>query len=316
MPLTRTHAAVALQGAYHLLSRPNIHTVDVLPRTVRGEPTDELAVVVTVSTKKRAHQLSDDDYPIPKAIEVPVVRADGSVSHELVPTDVVEGSPLHHATLDEMVRPTSGGYMISVITSFSATATGTLGVNMHYNGALSVVTNNHVIAKNGNVGSWVYQPQPFLFQNSVAAVASFIPVHTYANPDQPNPTMNTYDFAWASIEKHLAALDIKDIGEPLGTRAPVVGEHVRWIGKTTGTVQHATINSITTASKYDWGQGRWSWYMNVIDLSGTVGNEPAGEARKGDSGSAIVATSDMNLVGLVTFATPQLEAYGTRIPPW
>ena len=61
---------------------------------------------------------------------------------------------------------------------FDANATGTLGVNMHYDGALSIVTNNHVIAKNGNVGSWVYQPQPFLFQNSVAAVAGFIPVHS------------------------------------------------------------------------------------------------------------------------------------------
>ena len=136
MPLTREHAAVALDSVIHLLSRPNIHTIDVLPKTVRGEQTAELAIVVTVTNKKPLHHLDDDDYPIPKAIEVPVVDAGGRLTTELVPTDVIEGPPIRDAALDDKVRPTVGGYMISVAAGWFTDATGTLGVNMQYNGAL------------------------------------------------------------------------------------------------------------------------------------------------------------------------------------
>ena len=115
MPLTKEHAAVALDSVIHLLSRPNIHTIDVLPKTVRGEQTAELAIVVTVTNKKPLHHLDDDDYPIPKAIEVPVVDAGGRLTTELVPTDVIEGPPIRDAALDDKVRPTVGGYMISVV---------------------------------------------------------------------------------------------------------------------------------------------------------------------------------------------------------
>jgi hypothetical protein len=256
MPLTRTHAAVTLKGAFHLLSRPNIHTIDVLPKTVRGETTDELAIVVTVKRKKRPHLLDDDDYPIPKAIEVPVVGPRGRITTELVPTDVVEAPPMRPAILDEKVRPTIGGYMISIYLDLDTNATGTLGANMQYSGAMSIVTNNHVIAKNGNVGSWVYQPDVgIVFQNSVATVTGFIPIKNYGNPEQPNPEKNKYDFAWANFDQHLAALNIKDIGQPTGTLAPVVGERVRWIGKETGVVQYATITSIRTITTQKNGQG-------------------------------------------------------------
>ena len=70
---------------------------------------------------------------------------------------MIEGPPIRYTALDDKVRPTVGGYMISVAAGWFADARQ-LGVNMQYNGALSIVTNNHVIAKNGNVGSSVYQP--------------------------------------------------------------------------------------------------------------------------------------------------------------
>ena len=112
MPLTQEHAEVTLDSVFHLLSRPNIHTIDVRPKTVRGETTEELAIVITVNRKKRPHHLDDDDYPIPKAIEVAVVGAGGRRTTELVRTDVVEGSPLRPAVFDDEVRPTFGGCMI------------------------------------------------------------------------------------------------------------------------------------------------------------------------------------------------------------
>jgi hypothetical protein len=315
MPLTQEHAEVTLDSVFHLLSRPNIHTIDVRPKTVRGETTDELSIVITVNRKKRAHHFDDDDYPIPKAIEVPVVGAGGRITTELVRTDVVEGPPMRPAVFDEKVRPTVGGCMVSIYIDLDTDATGTLGVNMQYNGAMSIVTNNHVIAKNGNVGSWVYQPNTgIVFQNSVATVTDFIPIRSYANPNQPNPKKNKYDFAWATIEQDLAALNIKDIGQPTGTRAPVVGERVRWFGKQTGSVQYATISSITTITTQKNGQARWAWWENLIDLSGVVPTKPAGEVRQGDSGSALVA-DDMKIVGLVTFNNSQLNGFGTRFPP-
>jgi trypsin len=318
MPLTREHATVTLRSVLHLLSRPNIHTIDVLPKTVGGEETDELAIVVTVTKKKRPHQLDDDDYPIPNPIEASAVGAGGRLASELVPTDVIEGRPKRLASLNQKVRPTIGGYMITILEP-KEDVPGTLGVNREYDGKLSIVTNNHVIANNGNVGLDVYQPSPAFvtWGNKVATVTGFLPVKTYANPEQSDPECNKYDFAWANvIEKTSAALTIKDIiGEPTGTRAPKFREHVRWIGYTTGTVQEATIKSTATVLKPEFSQARWAWFENVIDLGGAVSDKPAGKVRVGDSGAAIVA-DDMNIVGLVTWNDDDtLAGYGSRFPP-
>jgi hypothetical protein len=317
MPLTREHAAVALDSVFHLLSRPNIHTIDVLPKTVGGEQTDELAIVVTVAKKRRAHQLADDDFLIPKSIEAAVVGPGGNVTTGLVPTDVVEGPPMRPASLDQKVRPTVGGYQIDVIGPWLKDQTGTLGLNMQYDGNLSIVTCNHVIAENTNKGASVYQPDfVLLVLNKVATVTGFEPIVTYVNRKEPHPTANKYDFAWANItDKTSAALTIKDIiGVPTGTRVPVLDERVRWIGKTTGTVQQATVKSITMSANGAQGQARWAWWQNLIDLTGVVSGQPAGKVRQGDSGSALVA-DDMNIVGLVTFNNDRLEGRGTRIPP-
>ena len=314
MPLTQEHAEVTVDSVLHLLSRPNIHAVDVLPKTVRGERTDELAVVVTVNRKKRPHHFDDDDYPIPKAIEVPVVGAGGRRTTELVRTDVVEAPPVRRAALDEKVRPTEGGYQITIFGDWFEEPSGTLGVNMQYRARLCILTNNHVIANNGNIGSNVYQPDLFGIDNKVGEVAGYIPIRSYNNPKQQDPEFNKYDFVWAYISPGLAALTIKGIGQPTGDRAPVLGERVRWIGKTTGTVQQATITSITKAIKDRAGQGRWAWFNSLITLDGVVRNQPPGEVRHGDSGSALVA-DDMTIVGFVTWkAKDSFQGTATRFP--
>ena len=78
-------------------------------------------------------------------------------------------------------------------------------------------------------------------------------------------------------------MNIKDIGQPTGTRAPVLHERVRWIGKTTGAVQRAKINSITTITTCR-RSGSMGVVENMIDLRGVVPGQPAGVVRQGDSG--------------------------------
>lgn len=302
---TREQIESLAQSCSHWLSDPNIHGIFVEEKQTGGKQTGVLAIVAYVAEKKAG--LSAADTPIPPHVELHVQAPDGTVSTELVPTDVVEKPPFRLAALDSRVRPAPGGYMIGPAGGLLSATGGTLGVNITWQGRFRLLTNNHVIADNGNAGGTVYQPtQSILRDNSLSTVAGFVPVVTYANRRQPNPVRNKYDIAWCEMTQAIGSPNISGIGVPQGIRAPVNGEAVQWIGRKTGTVQSTTISTVAGQIAIEFVTNEWAWFEGVIQFNG-------GSVAPGDSGAAIVATSDNNVVGLI-FAANGTAGAGLPIP--
>jgi hypothetical protein len=302
---TREQIESLARSYSHWLSDPNIHGIFVEEKQTGGKKTGVLAIVVYVSEKKAT--LSDTDTPIPPQVELHVQAPDGTISIEQVPTDVVEKPPFRLAALSGRVRPAPGGYMIGPASGFFSATAGTLGVNITWQGKFRLLTNNHVIANNGNAGGTVYQPiQSVIRDNSLSTVAGFVGVVTYTSRRQPNPVLNQYDFAWCEMTTQLGDPAISGIGVPQGIRAPVNGEAVQWIGYATGTVQSTTISTVGGQIVIEFGSNEWAWFQGVIQFAG-------GTAASGDSGAAIVATSDNKVVGLI-FATNGTAGGGLPIP--
>jgi len=308
MSLDREQIEPILNTLQPWLSNENITGLTVGMKAVDGQETDQLAVVVHVVEKKAGSDLGAADNPIPPLVELHVTEAaTGLPRIEMVPTDVVEVGVLRACVLDQKVRPTPGGYQVSVSAGWFAEATGTLGVNITWGGRFRMLTNNHVIANNGNSGSTVYQPDWALWGNGLSTVAGCVPVVTYANRAQPNPVVNTTDFAWCDIAAADGDPAIHQIGVPAGIRAPAVHDPVRWIGKQTAVVQQATVASTAGRFVIEFEPGRWAWFKDCITFNG-------GMVAQGDSGSAVVATGDTRVVGLIFANDAQQHAYAVRIP--
>jgi hypothetical protein len=305
--LVREDVEPLIKSLHPWLSSETINLLTVGTKEVNGRDTGEVCVVVGVERKKRMSELGPNDFPVPPTVELHIQNPDGSILAVDIPTDVVEVGPIRKLSLHDRVRPVPGGYQISVSAGIFSESGGTLGANVVYNGQFRLITNNHVISNNGNVGSTVYQPEYALWGNSLTTVEGFVPVTTYPTKTQPHPVMNTQDIAWALMNPTDGATNITQIGQPTGIRAPVVGEAVRWIGKKTGTVQNATIASITTSAVLLWGgTTEYAWFQNVVTFNGGV-------ADQGDSGSAVVATADMMIVAQIFATGPPNVPYATRI---
>lgn len=308
MALNQEQIEPILQTVRTWLSHENITGLTVGPKTVNGQETDQLAVLVHVVKKKRPEELGNDDLTVPPFVEIHVQdTAGGPPRAEQVATDVIETGQLRLCVLDQKVRPTPGGYQVAVSAGFFGEATGTLGVNMVWGGRFRMLTNNHVISENGSRGPTVYQPDWALWGNSLSDVAGYVNVVTYANRAEPNPSFNSTDFAWCNIAPDNGDTAIHGIGTPTGYRSPLVREPVSWIGKETATVQHATITSTAGQFVIEFMPGRWAWFKNCLSFS-------AGTVISGDSGSAVVATDDMQVVGLIFASDNNNRGYGVRIP--
>jgi hypothetical protein len=203
------------------------------------------------------------------------------------------------------VRPAPGGVQIEAENIMAA---GTLGVNLRWEGRLRLLTNNHVISENGNVGAAVYQPGIGGEGNRLARVSGFQPVRTQADKAASGVVFNRHDLAWCDVDETVASPEIVELGTPTGVRAPVEGEWIRLMGKRTGAVQRARVESVHLAKVLRWpdGYGDWAFFDEQIQLD-HVCTQP------GDSGSAYVAESDGMVVGIHVGANAQYS-WGCPLP--
>jgi hypothetical protein len=311
-PLQRHDVEPLLTTLVSWLSNESINRLSVGYKITDGRETDTLCISVGVQRKRPLGELGPKDFPIPSTVELHIQNPDGSIVAVDVPTDVIEVGTIQAARqaveISPRARPAPGGYSISVRMSESSQSIGTLGANIVFGGRYRMVTNNHVISHNDNVGGTVYQPKDTPPGNDLTTVEGFIEVTTYVDPTQPNPVMNTHDLAWAAIEPAQGAEDIFQIGRPTGIRAPVIGETVSWIGQKTAAVQRARIATVETEAKvkFHMGGGRWAWFHHVVTFDGGV-------VEQGDSGAAVVAASDMMIVALIFANDAHKAGYAARL---
>ena len=300
-------SAVLDESALHTvrgwLSRPNIVALTIGAKTVGGVPTADRAVIVHVAEKKPLAALSDADFPVPENVELHAQRPDGTVATVSLPTDVIEVGQPHPDVLNQRVRPCPGAYQIKAAGVGGA---GTLGVNIVWGGRYRLLTNNHVISENKNLGAAIYQPTETA-DDIIGTVDGYVPVVTYPRADEPNPVFNNQDLAYANVGTDLGAPTIYQIGLPKGLRLPKVGEWVTLIGKQTATVKRAKIAAVTLSLTMEWLPSKWAWFHTMIQLDAKV-------TQPGDSGSAYHAETDGMIVGLHVGST-NTYSFGCQLWP-
>ncbi|MDY7091369.1 MAG: hypothetical protein SX243_00205 [Acidobacteriota bacterium] len=294
----------AVLGVQHWLSSPNIQYIGA-----REFEKGDYRLEVHVEKKKAREEMGPSDLFVPPTVEHHTHDAEGAIHILSIRTKVVEVGPIRLAALDEKKRPAPGGYKISVSEGFFSEGTGTLGCNLAWSGKYRLLTNNHVISKNGNIGGTVYQPEQGLFGNSLTSVTGYMPVTAMDSRNPPVPTFNRYDFAYCNMTTETGATNIYGIGQPTGYRAPVNGENVKWVGQVTAAVQTTTIAGLVGRAVISWKDSTWAFFDNVITFA-------AGTVAQGDSGSAVVGTNDMKVVGLIFATNATGGGYALRIPPY
>jgi hypothetical protein len=275
-----------------LLSRADVVSIDIRPKTTRGRRTGDPALVVGVANK-----LPRDAVP-PGALIPDRVRVRTSRGVVELPTDVVDEGVIRPLAVPNAPAAQGG----DVIRTKGLGRQGSLGVNITYQGAYRLLSCAHVLT--------AFDPQyinkmievapdvsgPF---RDLVAVTDHMVVTYYPNEDEPNPVFNQFDLAWADLTPAQGAPAIKQIGVPAGIRAPVVNEQVRIFGAVTQELQTTKVLSVTTLHKRrdqsTTGQNIYTWWQSGIDLDiEDVAFVP------GDSGSAVVAVTDNQVVGLLS----------------
>lgn len=298
------HLQPALEAVKPWLSEPNVVALGIGPKVTAGQETGEQAVLVFVERKLTGAAVQ---FPVPATVTVDAVGADGALGAAEVPTDVQECGPAVAEVLNQRVRPVPGGYQVEAA---NIGGTGTLGVNIVWAGKFRGMSNNHVLANNGNLGAAVYQPDK-ANDNAIGTVGGYTPVIVYATDTQPNPTYNLQDLAWVALGPQIGDPAIHRIGVPTGLRAPVPGEQVELIGKQTGTVQTAYVADIVTkvVMTFDAGSRKpYAFFEQVVRLDRRC-------TQGGDSGSAYVATRDRKVVGL-HMGSSNTFSFGCQLWPY
>lgn len=169
---------------------------------------------------------------------------------------------------------------------------GTFGALVKDGGNVYILSNNHVLADEGNLppGADIFQPGLLDGGNSgtdkVATLTRFVPL-------KPG-VFNHVDGAIArGNSASLLSRDILHIGPPAGTAAAAIDMRVHKFGRTTSyTVGHIT--SIATDVTVGYESGNFTFENQIIIVGD---NGPFSAA--GDSGSLILERQTNNAVGLL-----------------
>ena len=211
--------------------------------------------------------------------------ADGGANHQVKQTPPVK-------------MGTSGGSSADASRFFCCG--GTLGSLVLYDGVLSILSNNHILARSGSAAVGEDTIQPGLIDVNCNGATSNI-VGDFAGNKVPLGTANV-DTAISTARAGMvdATGAIIDIGVPCSSpTTPTIGLGVTKSGRTTGQTT-GSIQSLNTSVSIQYQKGCNSGkkftetYTNQLVISGS-GSFSAG----GDSGSLIVTTGTPHPVGLL-----------------
>ena len=211
----------------------------------------------------------------------------------LAVTVAADGGPNHQQPSDQF--GTSGGNINDITRRFCCS--GTLGALVSDGSALYILSNNHVLARNGRAASGEDVSQPGLIDNNCrpgTIVADF----AAAAPLGPS----NVDAALAQLRP--GAMDpsgtIMDIGVPGSTvTTATVGLAVTKSGRTTGRTT-GTVGSVNTNVNVQYQQSCGSGKKFVVSYTNQIVINSSSFSAGGDSGSLIVTNnSNRNPVGLL-----------------
>lgn len=298
------------KSAEYLLINPNIVGVGIGYKTIGGEVTDILSVVVSVVKKVDAKFLWPYNLDSPqKAIPATLGGT---------PTDVQQTGVIKALEYTGKYRPAPGGVSIG----HPKITAGTLGCLVNKNDEIFILSNNHVLANSNEamIGDIIIQPGTHdggtAEADKIATLSDFVPVqflleecpfavatvkglnllcqfigsgYRYQASRQQQLEFNLVDAAIAKpIDDSFVENTILAIGTPVGIAEGELGMDIQKTGRTT---EHTTgqITQIAATIQIMYGSSIAVFEDQLI----------AGEmAGGGDSGSAIL-TMDNHVVGLL-----------------
>ena len=298
----------ALKGAKHeLLSKPNVVAVGVGRKVTGGRRTDELAMVVSVTSKQPEARLAAGERVPPRVNDLP--------------TDVVATGPIYALqSRTDRVRPAPGGVSIGHV----AITAGTLGCLVRKEGALRILSTHHVLANrtDAEAGDPIIQPgaadggrDP---GDRIARLGDFVPIEfdeeesdcpagnaaagalnkvaaalgsdTRLRAVRPFPAENLVDCALAEpLDPSDVTSEILEIGTVAGVAEGTLGTAIQKSGRTTGHTT-GTIEQIDVTVQVSYGAGRTATFVDQL-MAGAM-------SQGGDSGSAVL-DMERNVVGLL-----------------
>ena len=295
-----------------LMQKPNVLATGIGYKIVNGKPTEDLALICSVDTKKSKKALMESEL-IPASIQ--------SIPTDVYPTGII------YAQQDPTgkFRPAPGGVSIGHV---DITA-GTLGCLVQKNGVEYILSNNHVLANSNeaDIGDHIVQPGPTdggsYPEDRIAELSEFIKINfeggnggstcSIANgtaailnalaavlgsktrlkshiPTEIQTEDNLVDCAIAKpLEKDFVVNEILHIGKITGVAEGALGMSVKKSGRTTGFTT-GTITQIDVTVSVSYGSNKTATFVDQL----MTGNMSAG----GDSGSAVIDT-DNKIVGLL-----------------
>ena len=272
-----------------LLKIPGVNAVDVGYKYVNGKRTDEVAIRVHVSKKKKT--VAKDEM-IPKEING-------------IKTDVIEGTyeaqtaskkklPTVDAQADTVkYRPLQGGISIGPDRSVGGYIyAGTLGcmVKDNTNGKTVMLSNFHVMCIDNTWHAGDQMDQPSLIDTGTNADGVGALIRAVLS--------SHVDGAIASINAGISAnATVVGIGNVNGTATAVLGSAVRKRGRTTA-LTYGTIDGLSGSVNVNYGAGLGTRTLTdqIFIKADTAHNAMFSD--HGDSGSVIM-DSNNNVVGLL-----------------
>ncbi len=285
-----------------LLARKNVVSVGIGYRHTGREYSDEVCIIVGVTTKVSKSQLGEKDL-------VPTALGDFR-------TDVVEVGAIRAQENVGRVRPALGGFSLG----HRDITAGTLGCLVNKNGVNYILSNNHVLANTNDaeIGDPILQPGSFdggnVNTDRIATLAEYAPIN-FGGSGGGGTTGNAFldfilgllcqffgicllepagpnmiDAALARpISEDMVTSEIKDIGVPTGSAQVELNEPIKKSGRTTEFTQDVVLQLHATV-QVQYGAGQVATFEDQI----IAGPMSAG----GDSGSAVL-NNDNQVIGLL-----------------
>ncbi len=228
---------------------------------------------------------------------------------------LADGGPLHQVKqVPPVIMGTSGGSATDIGSAYCCG--GTLGSLVRYDGTLSILSNNHVLARSGLAVVGEADIQPGLIDLACVAATANV-VGTFPGNKVPLGTANV-DAAISTANANVDATgNIMDIGVPCSEiQTPVVGLNVVKSGRTTGlTYGKVQATNLSVSIKYQKGCNTGTKFtVTFTNQVSVVAVAPSTLfSTGGDSGSLIVSNDGTPNPTSLLFAGSSTATIGNPI---
>ena len=305
--LSASDAKRLIKSHHYLLSTPNVVSLSYRDEKKGGEKTGQKALHVGVIKKLNSQDIVKPDVLLPKFVSF---ETEDKKKVEIRVRVIEEGEIVALAG----GTPYKGGSQIIVAMVLKR---GTLGVNTQYKEKYCLLSAAHVLTNFNSISNveWSIFARSDSFDklaNTGATVTGQVPVVLYNSSSEPNPTYAKQDLAWANITEEQGSSEIKGIGKVGPIRNPVLNEKAKFYGGRLEYLFEDLVVEDISASvilkvQVD-GETKYGYFEDVAVIS-LPGPFPV----RGDSGAAIIAERDNNIIGILMGRGSIFHAYFCKL---